>query len=744
MEGQHLLFVLVALALWQSPGLAFPTDLYERTGLCQAPAGAMFLNTSVVALFAADDDRCAIVAPDVFEPGQEYRLVVTADEPKDQLVSASQGTLAAGGEWLSDDCTSRFTTDSTRSQVYSWTAPAAPRGPVEITVTCLCSTCSEREAVQASVTIGSPCETPAAIANGTVVCLARDHTCEIRCDAGYSPSAGSQVSCNATGALSGNAECLDHDACNIGSCNEHSACLDESPPSMDFACGPCTGGYFGDGYNCTVCSTCPLGHALSQSCNATHDAQCHQCPDGTQPRPVLNDVCEPCPPGRAGVGGQCALCPTGTVPLANRTECRPCAATERVSDSGDMCETCSTGTVPSVDGRSCVACTAAEIAVEGECVQCNDGFMPARNRSTCESCPSGFAGTQGICSLCLRSQPNADSTACVPCQSGEISLEGTCSQCPPGTTPSSALNFCQDCPDTHYGINGSCTLCPKGSVPNSDRSKCEPCPTGTIGIAPGQCSLCPTGSQPNSLGTACSQDISVSLYFDADYQLELPSRLRQLSFTSALRTALHGVGIDLNTIKNITLSPGSIRATFTTAPHIAYTMVAAAVRGEIVVPWRGNQLVAQSVAIKSDPAAEGGTSSSSSTFPVAIIGAVCGVVGLLILIEIIVLVRRRGKTKFNTSTSFSKSPRPRPTTTNKAKQAAYLTELDEEARRSQERQEERHDPRNEHVIAFESEDDIQPSPFQTFWRQESAKEMNEPSIMVDHFDIERLPRSSFA
>lgn len=68
------------------------------------------------------------------------------------------------------------------------------------------------------------------------------------------------------------------------------------------------------GYGATRCIDCPQGLF------ATTDGKCQQCLAGTQPNSNKTG-CEACPPGRAGVDGNCVQCrPLGSTPYGIRAE----------------------------------------------------------------------------------------------------------------------------------------------------------------------------------------------------------------------------------------------------------------------------------------------------------------------------------------------------------------------------------------------------------------------------------------
>jgi hypothetical protein len=250
-------------------------------------------------------------------------------------------------------------------------------------------------------------------------------------------------------------------------------------------CASCLPSFAGVG---GVCSQCLSGfqpvvanlsalcdHCADNATNATNDTNdTNDTESGSgswAPTIQLNTSCGVCPPGWAGVDGQCHECPPGSAPSPSRTSC----------------ELCTPGRV-SPDGVHCTECPAIHRPVL------------ASNRTECELCPFGYIGTAGLCYKCIHGkQPDGGRRVCQSCPPGFAGLDGACAECDIGYYPNDDQSHCLSakCTRREY-LNRSTTTCHQcmdGKQVSPDGYACKPCPTASAGDG-GTCAQCPSGMRP--------------------------------------------------------------------------------------------------------------------------------------------------------------------------------------------------------------------------------------------------------
>ncbi|KAJ8980462.1 hypothetical protein NQ317_007658 [Molorchus minor] len=275
-------------------------------------------------------------------------------------------------------------------------------------------------------------------------------------------------------------------------------------------CGPCPGGYSGDGYHCTRFVTCSENPCFTNvECRDTAEgAWCGSCPSGytgngftCSPSVPTCEERNPCFPGaecRNTAGGpECGRCPsgyTGNGYSCNRfPTCRdqnPCFPGVECRDTaqGPDCGPCPRDYEG--DGRYCKK----KPTVENLCKMnpCAPGVTctPTTDHPyfRCLGCPPGFTGNGTRCNdidECDLVKPCDQRVTCTNLVPGY-----RCDPCPPGFTGSSGVQgvgaefayrhrqLCEDINECDQeNICGSHSTCI-----NTDGSyRCGPCPSGFTG-----------------------------------------------------------------------------------------------------------------------------------------------------------------------------------------------------------------------------------------------------------------------
>jgi len=215
------------------------------------------------------------------------------------------------------------------------------------------------------------------------------------------------------------AMCSDQDPCTIDTCDPVTGTC--SYPQMNCDDGnPCTT----DGCSNGACYHTPVMCAGGRYCDMF--GSCIPCPVGTTYNPVTM-MCDDCPPGSWGPGGQDA--------------CTPCLANYYLplgsEMSADGCIPCPCGTASVAGSTSCTPCKKGFHRTSSlKCAKCAVGtYAPATGYGTCLNCPAGtYASVTG-------------SSSCTMCPAGTYSAPGAaaCVACPAPTTCPAGSTTSADC-----------------------------------------------------------------------------------------------------------------------------------------------------------------------------------------------------------------------------------------------------------------------------------------------------------
>ena len=154
------------------------------------------------------------------------------------------------------------------------------------------------------------------------------------------------------------------------------------------------------------------------------------------------------------------------------------------SPIGVRCELCPPGTEPTWDRSECEPCPAGQYSPAGICMPCDtwgENYYSETGATRCESCGVG-------------TQPNEYRSQCVQCLDGEFSPYGVCMQCDPGKQNDETNSACTPCADlgvSKYSPDGTaCDSCLDGTQPDATRIRCDNCPPGTLGRDGGCVEVC--------------------------------------------------------------------------------------------------------------------------------------------------------------------------------------------------------------------------------------------------------------
>ncbi|KAF8603518.1 hypothetical protein BDV93DRAFT_164262, partial [Ceratobasidium sp. AG-I] len=259
-------------------------------------------------------------------------------------------------------------------------------------------------------------------------------------------------------------------------------------------CDPCTPGKYGVGGS-AQCQTCPAG-----STSAAKASTCY------------------CQAGYYIAGGTtrtaaCTACSAGSSSAEKSSSCFACSANQ-YSSAGGTCTTCPSGSTSS-SGSSVCSCTAGKYFSNGKCETCSAGSYSSAGATSCTSCPADTFSSEGGASSCTPcpsgTGSNTGSTSASQCASkcpaGQVYSASGCSSCPAGTYSSN--NACSACPAGMISSPGSttCSVCPGGSIPAANKQSCSTCPADTFSSG-GACSPCPAGSSSPAGSTSCGPQAS--------------------------------------------------------------------------------------------------------------------------------------------------------------------------------------------------------------------------------------------
>ena len=246
-----------------------------------------------------------------------------------------------------------------------------------------------------------------------------------------------------------------------------------------------------EGFECVDCPAGRVPNAERSSCASCAGSnyfdlqldECSPCPDGTL---FLIDnaegtypPCVSCPPGRAGVGGQCEECGGATEPDRDRTRCQQCSANQ-ISIDGIECIPCGPGTRPNPQGQDgCIGCPPPQ--------------------TTCEACPRGRYSTNGYsCSACFHHSHSERGARICECDTGFLFDNSTDPELYSESSPCVDID---ECTDPQFRGNGSFAghfegglLCDPMAVAPScinlpGSYNCSRCPVGFEGTGSTRCFL---------------------------------------------------------------------------------------------------------------------------------------------------------------------------------------------------------------------------------------------------------------
>ena len=147
-------------------------------------------------------------------------------------------------------------------------------------------------------------------------------------------------------------------------------------------------------YDRRITCQCSPGFFFNASGGPGGRGSCDQCPRRTY---------NPASPENTTLGdfAACAVCPLGTAPNADHTECDPCTSQEHPLEPG-VCYKCGMGQEYAVDFGQCLPCPAGYISGLGEpCRGCGLGQTSDASHGSCIDCPAGtFSASEGPCIPC--------------------------------------------------------------------------------------------------------------------------------------------------------------------------------------------------------------------------------------------------------------------------------------------------------------------------------------------------------
>ena len=293
--------------------------------------------------------------------------------------------------------------------------------------------------------------------------------------------------------------------------------------------------------NGSVCLFCPGGKLTSLDYPTSND-DCVSCADG-QYRAYSNT-------------NECASCPLGSLPNAEKTECVDCPEGTTFLSGG--CSTCPAGyirehagsPVPPTPCRPCAPGSVQPLTGQGACPVCLAGTYQAESNATvCDTCAAGFFSGEAAnaCSACPNGYGQSDpgQAACTLCTAAQDTFEGQCRLCPPGkqmpfqdtsarddaealvqsrqealraapaNASSSVIAVLQEAAaDANRTLElvtltlrlekPTCTDCPAGHANPATDGVCQACASGLYAADTTQCATCPPGFVPNLQGAGSS------------------------------------------------------------------------------------------------------------------------------------------------------------------------------------------------------------------------------------------------
>lgn len=266
-----------------------------------------------------------------------------------------------------------------------------------------------------------------------------------------------------------------------------------------------------------VCTYCPEGYELNQSCvqcnpgqyrTAQSDSQCLGCPAGYYEDESGSHHCKPCGLGRYQDTPQqtdCITCP------------KPNVTTDEGSTAVAQCTSCPAG-LNTLQNFTCGACAPGEYVENHMCVSCPIGYGSAQsNQEQCGECLAGFySGGASTCLECAGKdyQNERGQASCKTCHVQKISPT-TCEACPAGSFLTG--NACEACPAGYWSSSQqtSCTQCAHGLYQDQPgQTQCKKCAAGSFQDRTGQngCELCRRGTFQANGGQKMCVDCPMGRY----------------------------------------------------------------------------------------------------------------------------------------------------------------------------------------------------------------------------------------
>ncbi|TFK34913.1 insulin-like growth factor binding protein [Crucibulum laeve] len=266
--------------------------------------------------------------------------------------------------------------------------------------------------------------------------------------------------------------------------SDQSKCDALPPASSDGEA--CPSNTFGDGINCTACSS------SCATCKGPTSNDCTACATGSY---MFNGSCVGADSDGVCVGSG------GFIADNVRQQCSTCGA------KCTQCELPGFSAGTRISQVQCTKCIPGSVLSQGKCVEsCPIGtFVSPQDNLTCIACDSSCNTCSGSADFCLTCSSNqlASNGKCVSsCPSNSISSSGSCITCHPDCATCSGPSFtqCSSCPsDRPVLTNGRCLpTCGKTQYFDKTSSSCQSCDSSCSscsGPGPSNCLACSSSTQ---------------------------------------------------------------------------------------------------------------------------------------------------------------------------------------------------------------------------------------------------------
>lgn len=247
----------------------------------------------------------------------------------------------------------------------------------------------------------------------------------------------------------------------------------------------------------TRCAECTIGRYAA-------DQQCHDCAPGRYAESPGLTECRVPDEGFVAIGERAtrqSLCPSGSAPAADASDCVPCNAGNVSAAGSPSCTPCVPGTAPDTSQSRCVLCSLTSRSNGTACEPCSAHYtQDPDSPDACVACPDGHERGEASsrCTKCARGKFVLGGEPCQSCGQGLVSEDGAdaCTACPPGSFEDGAdSNVCQPCAAGTYAQFGNeteCAACPEGQRSAAGASSCRTCAPGEF-VVSSACSPCPAG-----------------------------------------------------------------------------------------------------------------------------------------------------------------------------------------------------------------------------------------------------------